>query len=373
MCAALAKIRLDREQSRKGDARSPSQQGALPRAWRDARGRLWWKARSLGLEWPAHDLELFEWCRRPLGSWPLALELTGADLEAVLLEGDELSEFAEQAADLAHHADVEAELVQNQSFAALLLCARLNGANEEATQKAYARLRRLLIDHPVLSDRDVQALARELPKADSDNDTFLAKFLRTAYVFHPVPAPGKARLRRCQQCCNPADNDPVRCGTPGCTGRPEAYEVLCLAGYWQQHRATRQFFHDPGLVEGRVLDGLAELPADRVQIEPWPHLDAWDGAVTFTPMLPQETAECWVFDAKDCSSPALLARKFCSDPRVPARRRIIVLPTHRAQTPGYRADLERELQGRVTGIEILDEKAFLRQAAARASKAGAAR
>lgn len=38
-------------------------------------------------------------------------------------KGDELSEFAEQAADPVRHADVEAELVQNGTFAALMLCA----------------------------------------------------------------------------------------------------------------------------------------------------------------------------------------------------------------------------------------------------------
>ncbi|MCX4776751.1 hypothetical protein [Streptomyces sp. NBC_01264] len=377
LCAALARIRLDRQQADSGQLRSAELSGLLPRAWRDARGRLWWKAQAqaqaLGSEWPGDDLELFDWCRRPLGSWPVRLSLADGDLDAVLLEGDELSEFAEQAADLVRHADVEAELVQNETFAALMSCARMNGADEQAVQRNYCCLRRLLIDRPVLSDRDVQALTREFPKTDADSDSFLAKFVRTAYVLHPVESPGKIRLWRCRKCRNTVDEGAASCGTPGCEGEPERYELTCLGGYWTQHRATRQFFHDPGLLEGRLLDRLAELPPDQVRTEPWPCLDAWDGALTFEPLSPGGEGECWAIDAKDCASPTLLARGFRIDLRVSARRRIIVVPMHRLKTPGYLADLERELQGRVTGVEVLDEKAFLRQVAVRASRAGGTR
>ncbi|MEU1193809.1 hypothetical protein [Streptomyces sp. NPDC005859] len=372
LCAALAKIRLERQRAGV-QARGTDGSGPLPRAWRDARGRLWWKAQSLGLEGPGNDLELFDWCRRPLGSWPVLLSLTEGDLEAVLLEGDALSEFAEQAADLIQHADVEAELVQNQVFAALMLCARMNGKDDDAVQRVYCRLRRLLIDHPVLSDREVQALAREFPAADSDHDSFLAKFVRIAYVHHPVQAPGKVRLRRCADCRNPVDDGAIGCGAPGCTGGPEGYEVACLGAYWTQHRATRQFFHDPGLLEGRLLDHLGELTDGTLHVEDWPCLDAWDMALTFKAQEAGAESERWAVDAKDCSSPALLARGFRCDPRVPARRRIIVIPMHRLRTPGYRTDLERELQGRVSGVEVLDEKTFLRQATVRARQAGGTR
>ncbi|MGW8718989.1 restriction endonuclease-related protein [Streptomyces althioticus] len=369
LSAALAKIRLERQ--RTGiQAHGTAESGPLPRAWRDARGRLWWKAQTLSLEGPGNDLELFDWCRRPLGSWPVPLSLSEADLEAVLLEGDSLSEFAEQAADLVQHADVEAELVQNQVFAALMLCARMNGGDDDAVQRVYCRLRRLLIDLPVLSDREVLALAWELPATDSDHDSFLAKFVRVAYVHHPVQAPGKVRLRRCAACRNLVDDGAVGCGTPGCAGVPERHEVACLGGYWTQHRATRQFFHDPGLLEGRLLDHLGELVDDMLCVEDWPCLDAWDMALTFKDQEPSAEAECWAVDAKDCSSPALLARGFRCDSRVLARRRIIVIPMHRLKTPGYHADLERELQGRVSGVEVLDERTFLRQVTVRARQSG---
>jgi hypothetical protein len=249
----------------------------------------------------------------------------------------------------------------------------MNGGDDEAVQRVYCRLRRILIDRPVLSDREVQALARELPGADSDHDSFLAKFMRIAYIHHPVQAPGKVRLRRCAGCRNPMDDGAVGCGTPGCEGAPERYEVTCLGGYWTQHRATRQFFHDPGLLEGRLLDHVGELVSERLRVEDWPCLDAWDLSVTFKAQEPGAKAECWAVDAKDCSSPALLARGFRCDPRVPAQRRIIVIPLHRLRTAGYRADLERELQGRVDGVEVLDEKTFLRQVTVRARQVGGTR
>ncbi|MEU2609904.1 hypothetical protein [Streptomyces albus] len=149
--------------------------------------------------------------------------------------------------------------------------------------------------------------------------------------------------------------------------------MVCLGGYWTQHRATRQFFHDPGLLEGRLLDQVREMAHECLSVEDWPCLDAWDMAVTFKAKEPGAEAECWAVDAKDCSSPALLARGFRCDPRVPARRHIIVIPMHRLRTPGYCADLERELQGRVSGVEVLDEKTFLRQVTVRARQAGGTR
>lgn len=305
-----------------------------------------------------------------MSTWPIPLSLTDTDLESVLLEGDDLSEFAEQAAHLTRYADVEAELLQNQAFAALMLCARMNGSEELAVQRNYCRLRRLLIDRPVLSDRDVQSMIQQFPATDSDKDPFFRKFLRLAYNHHAVSRPGQVRLQRCSQCRNPIDVGATGCGTPGCEGGDEQYDLSCLSGYWVQHRATRQFFHDPGLVEGRLLDDLAELPQDQMLVEPWPCLDAWDGALTFHGTGQGGGAECWAFDAKDCSSPALLARGFTCDPRVRATRRIIVVPMHRLKTRGYLTDLRRELDGRVSGVEVLDEETFMRQVTARAKQAG---
>jgi hypothetical protein len=325
---------------------------------------LWWTGRAAGLNWPRNDLELFAHCRVPLSTWPVRLSLAEGDLTAVLLEGGDLSEFAEEAAALAGHADVEAELVQNQTFRALVACAQRNGISEREVQANYVRLRRLLIAEPVLSDRRVLALARTFPVAEASGELFIRQFLGTAYAFRPEP--GTVRLAVCQGCGNPAAGAVGNCPTPGCTGTTSTHTFETLDGYWLQHRATRRFFHDPGLVETRILDRLAELPQAAVEVEAWPLLDAWDGAVTFVPSAPGQPEERWVIDAKDCASPTQLARGFSSDTRITARRRIIVLPMHRDKVPGYRTDLVRELDGRVSGVEVLNEEEFVRQVTRRA-------
>jgi hypothetical protein len=71
--------------------------------------RLWWRCRRAGAAPPASDLELMEWCRQPFAAWPVRLRLSAADQGMSLLDGDDLSSLAEQAARLTVR-DVEAVL-----------------------------------------------------------------------------------------------------------------------------------------------------------------------------------------------------------------------------------------------------------------------
>ncbi|MEK8142293.1 hypothetical protein NKH18_06790 [Streptomyces sp. M10(2022)] len=145
-------------------------------------------------------------------------------------------------------------------------------------------------------------------------------------------------------------------------------KLRTLEGYWVQHRATRRFHHDPGLVEARIFDAITELPNGLVRLDEYPGLDAWDGAVRFRePNSDQD--ECWLFDAKDCLSATLLGRKFTCDRRLRAVRRFLVLAKHRA-TAAYFADLGRELDGRVSGVEVVDEDTFIRLVAKRSREVG---
>lgn len=118
----------------------------------------------------------------------------------------------------------------------------------------------------------------------------------------------------------------------------------------EQHRATRRFIHDPGLVEARILDALAgddEL-AGRVRVTAYP----------------------WGADAKDQESARLLGRTFGRPDSMTCDRRFLVLPAHRAARPGYVDDLVAELDGRVEGVEVVDEKRLISMVRATARRLG---
>lgn len=289
--------------------------------------------------------------------WPVRLDLSEEDLAQCLLVGDELSEFSEQAAALAGKADVEAELVENQVFAQLLATAQANGRTEQEAQAAYVALRLLHVRKPVLSDLEVLRYAQRMPAAGANGEPHFKELIRMAYRFQR--SPGGAVVRVCAACGNPMPGVEAACAVLGCQGRAVQQRVRTLEGYWVQHRATRRFHHDSGLVEARIFDAVAGLPKELVRLEEYPGLDAWDGAVWLR-RPGTDSEECWLFDAKDCVSATLLGRQFTCDRRLPAARRFLVVAQHRS-TPAYFADLRRELDGRTSGVTLVDEDTFIRR------------
>ncbi|MFE9558850.1 hypothetical protein ACFYOD_36010 [Streptomyces sp. NPDC006703] len=369
LCAGLARIVLDRQRamddSHAVEAPDPMA-GMLPQAWRSAVARLWWIGHHQGVDWDPSDDDVFGLCRLPMGEWPLRLDLSEADLNHTLLDGDDLSEFAEQAAHLARVEDAEAELVENQVFDLLMATAQANGRTEEEIQRAYVTLRLMHIRTPVLSDLEALQWARRLPAPAANGEPYVKQLLRAAYRFQQ--APDGATLETCGACGVPLPGVGT-CRVLGCAGGAVRRRLDTVEGYWVQHRATRRFHHDPGLVETRLFDAIGDL-SPHVRLEEYPGLDAWDGA-TYFPRPGSDQEECWLFDAKDCVSASLLGRTFTNDLRVRADRRFLVVANHRA-TPAYLADLKREMDGRVRGISVLDETAFLGRVVER-SQTGAQR
>jgi len=139
---------------------------------------------------------------------------------------------------------------------------------------------------------------------------------------------------------------------------------------YEQHRATRRFIHDPGLVEARILDALAAQKdlADRVRIIPYPGLDTLDILIEFLTLEDgrEVVAETWGADAKDQDSARLLGRAFTWPESMDCQRRFLVLPEHRLAQPGYAADLIAELDGRVNGVEVVGERRLVSMVAAKA-------
>ena len=344
-------------------------EGLLPDSWRAAFARLWWRCQEQGTDPPDSDLHLLSWCAQPFAAWPVALSLSATDTQNCLLVGEELSALAEQGARLAV-TDVEAEWTENRVYHALRTAATVNGGGDEGeVDRVYAVLRRRLIDHPVLTDLEVKRWAAEFSAADGSGQTYVQRLVEAAYV--PRPAPGAQRYMRCPGCRNTVPGSAAACGTPGCPGGPaETVTVTTLAVLFEQHRATRRFIHDPGLVEARIFDALAARKdlAGRARVTPYPALDTLDILIEFVTAGSggDMVLETWGADAKDQDSARMLGWSFTWPTALACEKRFLVLPEHRLEQPGYVSDLTAELDGRVRGVEVVGERRLVSMVAARA-------
>ena len=359
LSAGLAEVLGRRSRAGQVSRRSD---GLLPAAWRAGSARLWWRCQEQGASAPESDLDLLAWCAQPFAAWPVSLSLSAQDLQSCLVIGEELSGFAEQSARVAV-ADVEAEWTENRVYHALRTAASAGGGDDDAeVERIYAVLRRRLIDHPVLTDLEVKQWEKQFSRTDGSGQTYVRRLVDEAYV--PRPAPGPHQYLRCPGCRNTITEAAAACGTPGCpAGAAEKVTVRPLAVIYEQHRATRRFIHDPGLVEARILDALAghEELAGRIRVTPYPGIDALDILIEFLTgdSGGAAVAETWGADAKDQESARLLGKAFSWPGSIACDRRFLVLPAHRAAQPGYAGDLIAELDGRVAGVEVVDEKRLI--------------
>lgn len=377
LASGLAAIRADRVR-RDADrsvinTRRLMRSELLPAPWRAASARLWWRCYQGGVASPIDDLALFALCRTPFVEWDLSLNLSETDREASLLDGDELTELAQEAARLGIR-DVEADFVEEQTFAVLKAVAEANADTDWQLQANYEVLRRYLIDHTIISDKQVRDLMRRFPAPGANGQPYVQELVTTAYERRQAPG-ASVTIRRCGDCGNPLAVDAVRCGTAGCVGTPDDIVLSVFDAYYVQHRGVRRFIHDAGLLEVRLFDTLsAKLAGEPVYLHPWPGLDAFDLLVAFLDPAdpdPARPIEVWGADGKDHASPNLLAIGFRWKHNPHCDSRFLVLPMHRARQPGYVRDLETELQGRDSTVTILDEDTFIRRVIARNRKISA--
>jgi hypothetical protein len=348
----------------------PNEVGLLPAPWRVAFARLWWRSVEQGQPVWENDLDLLQFCTQPFATWPVVLALSTSDLQQSLLDGEDLTDFAVQGSQLARH-DVEGEWIENRVHEALRETAAANGETEEQIGHVYAALRRHLIEHAVLADRDLRPLEKAFPAKDSSGQPLVRQLFAIGY--HRRPQQGRKDYWLCPGCRNVVASPQALCGTAGCLGGTAVtLTVNPLAVVYEQHRAVRKYIHDPGLVEIRIMDALMVDDLESVvRVVPYPGVDALDVLIEFIRPRPAggtEVLETWGIDAKDVVSARLLGRGF-SWPASPAcDRRYLALPTHRASQPGYVSDLEVELDGRVRGVRVIEEKALIAQVKARAKE-----
>ena len=369
LSGGLAEILNRQARARSGETNTD---GLLPAAWRVGFARLWFRCAELGQLPGWSDLDLMALCGRPMTTWPVPLDLSDADLRHPLLDGGRLSDFAEQGARFAGP-DVEADWTERRVYEALVQAASANGRTSTETYEAYAYLRRFMIDHAVVDDIRVLALGRRFGARDNSGQTYVLKLIQTAY--DERPATGSQRFQLCSRCGNVVAGRRAFCGTAGCVdGEPRRFVDLDpLAVIYEQNRATRRYIHDPGLVEARILDALSgDKLSGKVRVTPYPALDQLDVLVEFLDRDGPEprVVETWGVDAKDQVSAHLLGRAFAWPSDIECDRRFLALPMHRSRRPGYVADLRTALDGRVSGLDVIDEDRLVRAVRKRAVELG---
>ncbi|MFE3901251.1 hypothetical protein ACFXPY_13045 [Streptomyces sp. NPDC059153] len=359
LAAGLAGIQANQQKALWSSAQPSGDPTGFPPAWKAGVTRLLWRALEDGCREVTSHADVFRWCRVPLGQWPLALWVAQSDSDLLLIENGQPSAFAEQAARLLLSKDPEAELVENRCYELMIAVADRNGETEQEVQDNYVQLRGFLTKHAVASDIDLLGLLRGFPATDANGQPWVKHWFSQCY--RAQPASSGVVLSFCDGCENPVSGQ-RGCGTPGCTGGPVARTVETMSEYFVQNRAVRRFFHDPGLAEQRMFAALE--PEFGQRMRPWWGMDAVDVAIDFEGTGRMGVGEWWAADVKDHASATLLGRSFRWNPRAASKRRILVIAQHRFEQPDYVDDLTTSLQGRVQGVEVMSETAFVAAALA---------
>lgn len=244
---------------------------------------------------PASVPELVSWCHRPLETWQIAWGDDISGTETLLKDGAP-TPFCEETACL--NADVEADMTEQH-----LLRAVLHLCEENDAPQTYVHFRRLLIEKPTLSTRELlmhTGGALQLLQAQVEE------------AYESVPAALIARdgtVQTCRRCGNvlvPQQDDTLRCGEAECDVSPQTGTIYQATDRPQRlKRGLRVFVAAPGRAELRLAKALAKRG---VAVELWPAFDRYDLRLSFA------DGTVWAVDVKDWQSPYLLAKKL--SPRV---------------------------------------------------------
>lgn len=246
---------------------------------------------------------LLQLCREPMKKWPLRYELAHLDHEDTLLDGQFSTGVCESLACVSP--DVEAELSERHFIDAVFrTCKQANRPD------AYVALRRLFIQHPVLTALQFHEqldLNRSL--------SLLKNHLKDAYEEAPLEYLLHDTYYGCPRCGNlllpPGKTHPFRCENERCRRDPSikpahpypaSQEVLWLK------RELRRFICIPGQAEIWLEQQLLALG---LRVEMWPDFDAYDLRVTFP------SGKYWAIDVKDWAKPFLLALHVDPIPQAP--------------------------------------------------------
>ena len=247
--------------------------------------------------------DLLDWCRRPIHSWGLGLDLDEIDEMDTLLDDQLPTRVCEDWA--CASPDVEAELSEQRLMRSVLTTCRATNA-----QKSYTEFRKLLISSPVLTLQELQQ------KRSCPDLVLLADHLREAYLEAPYSCLVDDHFYCCAACGNlllrmttgllTCENE--RCRQVQTSVAERSYGVE--EGIFWLRRGLRRFVAAPGKCEMDLYDEL--ITEGELVVELWPMFDAYDLRLTFP------DRDVWAIDVKDWANPFLLARRVDPIPTNPA-------------------------------------------------------
>lgn len=266
--------------------------------------------------------DLLSWCRRPLGEWSLDIAAGYLDPDGRLLESQFPTHLCEALA--CATSDVEADLSERRFMSSVFSTCQAADA-----PKTYVTFRRLLIEHPVLTEFELLQKRNDHPELN-----LLIDHLKVAYEDAPLDYMLKGDFHCCPNCGNlqqpTMQMDRLLCEEERCRhhtitrpGRiiPAREHVLWLK------RGLRRFVTMPGLAEIRLEQRLLKL---KLQVDLWPEFDSYDLRVEFP------DGKAWAVDVKDWANPFLLALHVKNIPLTPPLEKgYFVFPDERSRQSDY--------------------------------------
>lgn len=279
---------------------------------------------------PASVPEFYQdWCERPFEEWGVEVdeELDGSDTLLFFGEPTELTiELAE--------AFGGSTLSQEQSRIATILLQRCQAHLQGA--QIYTKFRRFIVEHPVLSDRELLEA-----KGDFGLGIGLSDLLEECYEIAPLCYQLEGNFYACPYChaLSAVDSRGQAIANPNCnrcpSGRRLKKKVKLSSDSLKLKRGIERFWFYPGRAEIRLYDKLTELG---LQVELYPERDRYDLRVTFP------DGKVWALDLKDYFNPYLLVKRLGDEPipkDPPWDEAYIVIPNERKkERPAYLKELK---------------------------------
>lgn len=266
--------------------------------------------------------DLLSWCRRPLKEWPLDITSAHLDPGDRLLDNQFPTSICESLACAAN--DVEADLSERRFMSSVF--STCQAANSPAT---YVTFRRLLIEHPVLTEFELLQQRNDHPELN-----LLTDHLKVAYEDAPLDYMLHDHFHCCPICGNlqqpTVQMDRLLCEEERCRRQLTAQPGRAIPArehvLWLK-RGLRRFVTLPGLTEIRLERHLLKL---KLKVTLWPEFDSYDLHIEFP------DGKAWAVDVKDWANPFLLAlhaKNILLHP--PLEMGYFVFPDERSQQSDY--------------------------------------
>lgn len=203
-----------------------------------------------------------------------------------------------------------------------------NTCKSANSPQSYVTFRRLLIEHPVLTEFELLQ-----QRNDHQELNILVDHLKVAYEDAPAEYIWQGHFYCCPICGNLQQPtiklDRLLCEEERCRRQqttqveriiPAREHVLWLK------RGLRRFVSLPGLTEVRLEQYLQKLG---LMVELWPEFDAYDLRIIFP------DGKIWAVDVKDWANPFLLAQNIKNIPAPEAEMAYFVFPDDRSRQPDF--------------------------------------